>query len=208
MGWIGFTHFVGISGEESEEFMFARSRRAVRSARPFPSGPDPGEEEQGLRLVEREPVEWFALRHRIRHLPVFRERRRRDDATVLNPEPLLPVPYPGLANIGDAGVRRVRGLQMLDRRGHSPCKASKLQPAIGFAHDRRGPVGIDVEDRFQIADTVVGERHEIPDRLLVGGQIVEIAQTRFSDFAAIIRQKFRQGFRSHLTRLRLTPAAH
>lgn len=90
-------HLVGIGGEKGKEFMFARSRRAVRSARPFPSGPDPCEEEQRLRLVEREPVARFALRQRIRHLPVFREGRRRDDATVLNPEPLLPVAYPGVA---------------------------------------------------------------------------------------------------------------
>ncbi len=92
-----------------------------------------------------------------------------------NPEPFAPMGAARAADIGDARVRRIMGFQIFDGRGHTPDQRGQFPPAIGVAHHRRRAVGIDIDRRLEIADAVMGGGHEIPDRLLIGCNAIQVA---------------------------------
>jgi hypothetical protein len=66
-------------------------------------------------------------------------------------------------------------MSMLRRRGHAPGEPGQFAPVGGVAHHGRKPIRINIKARPQIAEVVCHHLRQIADRLLVGGQVVEIA---------------------------------
>ena len=117
----------------------------------------------------------FAPGHWIGPLAVFREGRRRHHAAMRDAKPAPPMRAGGVADVRHAAVRRIRRLQELRRRRHAPGEPRQLATAAGIADNRCRAVGIDIERRFKIAEAVGRRAGDVADRLLIRGQIIQVA---------------------------------